>query len=61
MGQEIKLNSNEIIARLAKLESDMEYIKRKLKLERNLALKAEMEAWEQASEEDVVNWERENL
>ena len=56
MKQEIETNTKEIIQRLAKLQLDIEYIKKHIFLEDK-----EMKMWEEASEEDIVRWEKENL
>lgn len=64
MEQEVKINVQEIITRLAKIESDLELIKEKLTVnenDENREIDAEMEAWQRASEEDIINWEKENL
>ena len=46
--------------KLAKLQADVEYLKANMITE-NPELKAEMEAWEKAGEEDLLNWEKEHL
>lgn len=67
MAQEVKFNVNEVLAKLARLQADVEYIKSHIKqeeskeLEGDKELQAEMKAWEQASEEDIINWEKENI
>ena len=61
MTQETKLSMNEIILRLAKLQSDLDYIKEKIKSEEEKELENEIKIWEKASEEDILNWEKENL
>lgn len=61
MPQEVKVNVQEIITRLSKIESDLEFIKEKIIRDDNQELKAEMEAWQRASEEDIINWEKKNL
>jgi len=60
MSQEIKINAKEIMEKLAKLQADVEYLKANMITE-NPELKAEMEAWEKAGEEDLLNWEKEHL
>ena len=61
MEQELKFSAREIIEKLARIQSDVAYIKQHIKLEENKELKTEMKTWEEASEEDVLNWEKENL
>lgn len=59
MGAEIKVNTKELIERLARLQSDVDFIKKQLLSDDSF--KKEMNEWEQASEEDIINWEKENL
>ena len=59
MTQETKFDVQEILAKLAQLQADIEYIKYNMKKEDKV--EAEMKAWETASEEDIINWEKENL
>ena len=47
MAQETKLDVKEILIRLAKLQSDVEYIKSNMETDKNL--EAEMTDWEEAS------------
>lgn len=62
MSQEVKLNMNEIIVRLAKLESDLGYIKEKIEFLENNSLKSEIGIWEETSIEDSVDFfEKHNL
>jgi len=56
MTQEISVSSDEIIAKLVRLQSDVNFIKEKLGSE-DLSFKEEMGAWEEASEEDISNWD----
>lgn len=54
--KEVKINVNEIMIKLARLQSDVDYIKSKLSLEE------EMESLEQISAEDSSNFfEEHNL
>ncbi len=48
--KEVKIDVGEIMLKLARLQSDVDYIKAKLSLEE------EMEAWEQISTEDSTNF-----
>lgn len=69
MEQEIKQDIREILAKLAKLQTDVELIKSQIGLEKDALkekavddeLRKEMMALEEASEEDILNWEKENL
>ncbi len=61
MTQEIKFN-REIIIRLAKLQSDLNYIKEKMEFLENNAFKSEMAIWEEASVGDNADFfEKHNL
>ena len=60
MEQEVKVNAKEIMERLTKLQEDLDFVKRHIPFEDDL-FKKEMEAWERASEEDNINWDKENL
>lgn len=54
--KEVKMNVNEIMIKLTRLQSDVDYIKAKLSLEE------EMEEWEQMSADDNANFfEEHNL
>ncbi len=54
--EEVKMNSNEIMIKLARLQLDVDYIKAKLSLEE------EMNTWEQMSAEDDADFfEKNNL
>lgn len=61
MVQGTKIDAREMMARLAKLEMDMSFIKEKINHVGDDFLKEEMKAWEEASEEDILEWEKENL
>lgn len=56
MTQETKLNMNGIIRRLAKLQSDLNYVKEKIEFLENNTLKSEMAIWEEASVEDSTDF-----
>ena len=61
MEQETKFNPKEIMIKLAKLQADIDYIKKNIRLNEDNELDKEMKAWEEASEEDIINWEKENI
>ena len=56
MVQEIKINAQDIVARLVKLQSDINFIKEKMNFVDEKLLTAEMEAWENASAEDSADF-----
>lgn len=51
--KELNLNEEELIVRAIKL-----YLNN---IRDQLELREEMDAWEEASEEDIITWEKENL
>ena len=57
MEQEIKINAKEIMEKLSKLQEDIEYIKKNMKTD-EISLDEEMKLWEQASEEDIAEFNR---
>ncbi len=61
MEQDIRIKDKEILEKLEKLQMDVNHIKEHLKLETDLSLEEEMKLWERASDEDMANWEAENL
>jgi len=61
MTQETKLNINEILTKLAKLQTDVDYLKSRMEPE-DKKLEAEMKSWEEASVEDASDFfEKHNL
>ena len=52
MDSKIKINSNEIIERLVRLQSDVNVIKERLESVEDNALKSELKMWEETSVED---------
>ena len=60
MSQEIKVDAKIIMEKLAKLQADVDYLKNNM-VAKNPELKAEMESWEEAGSEDLLNWEKEHL
>lgn len=61
MEQEVKISNKKIMEKLSKIQSEIDYLKQHLNLEKNGEFKAEMNAWEEASEKDILDWEKENL
>lgn len=61
MEQKIESDIAEILIRLARLQSDIEHIKSNIVSEEKKEVELEMNAWDEASEEDISNWEKENL
>ena len=62
MEQEIKFNSREILTKLAKLQADVDYIKKNISPDKDNELKEEMKMWEEASAEDTADFfEKNNL
>ena len=55
MEQETKITINEILKRLAKLQAEVNFIKSQINFEK-INLEEEMKTWEEASEEDILNW-----
>ncbi len=61
MVQDVKIKGKEIIEKLEKLQNDIDFIKKHLKIESELALDEEIQLWERVSDEDMANWEAKNL
>ena len=62
MEQETKFNNKEILVKLAKLQADVDYIKKNIRLDKDNELKEEIKMWEEASAEDSADFfEKHNL
>ena len=61
MEQQIRINTKEILRKLDNIQKEITSIKDNLTTTNELTLDEEMKLWEQASEEDIIKWEKENL
>lgn len=52
MEQEAKINTQEIMEKIAKIQADIEYIKSHMNFKEDKELEKEMNIWEEASAED---------
>ena len=55
MEQETKSSTKEIMEKLSKLQADVSFIKE------HIEPNGEISAWEQASDEELLRWEKENI
>ncbi|MEN9626452.1 MAG: hypothetical protein RL557_780 [archaeon] len=56
MEQEIKVNANDIMEKLEKLQEDINFIKKNITAE--ISLHEELKIWEQASEDDIAEFNK---